>query len=155
MKIKKIFLLILATVIFACSSEETIELQDENANITVEVDTQNTEINGPGRWSGCSIPFNFPPVAPLGTPGNLIFITYSDDPLDYPGGVVDIECTRFEYFNRFCLLKMVQIQNQDPYKDLWIKVSNPPVGCLPFPKDDVDVASNTDPRVCVGTACDD
>jgi len=144
----------LAVLVFACSSEETIETQDEVVNMTIEIDAQGTGNNAPGRSSGCFIPFDFPPVANWGTPGTLIYITYSDDPNDYPGGVVDIECTRLEYFNRYCELNMAMLQNQDPYKDLWLKLATPPPGCLPRPKDDVEVSTTTDPRICVGTDCD-
>ncbi|MEL6811425.1 MAG: hypothetical protein AAFP76_08835 [Bacteroidota bacterium] len=159
MKTKIFPLATLLLALFMCisCSRDEVSPQVEDANLIVQTTTEAGD--GEGRSFGG---FSFcgqwiPPVAPMGTSGTILQITYSSNPNDYPNGVVDIECTRKEYFDRFCALRMTQLQNQDPYKDTWNLLDDPQSidpACAPRPKDDVDVASQSDPRVCVGSDCD-
>lgn len=144
----------LAAIVFACSSEEVVETQNEQ-QLVISTNSED------GRSSGdrddpfvCDLLWE-PPIAPVGTPGNIIHVYWSDNPADWPNGIIDVDCARQEYFEYFCGLFMTQLQNTDPYRDTWLRNEElDPIGCLTKSKDHVSTSSNDDPRVCTGSDCD-
>jgi hypothetical protein len=164
MKIKFLSLLVMALVIFACSKEESNELNQDQQPFTMEIEQQsNTKPDGNVNNSrkggfGFVCDPNWEPDTLL--PGNpivdkVIDVYWSDDPNDWPLGVIDIECARQEYFKFFCGMYMSTIQPSDPYRDTWLRDFDA-ADCIDNSKskDHVDTQSNGDDRVCTGPNCD-
>ncbi|MEL6811422.1 MAG: hypothetical protein AAFP76_08820 [Bacteroidota bacterium] len=146
MKTKISLLLLAVTIFFACSKDDTtIETDSQNLITSSETQQRSPSFTCDPSWEAPTVS-NWPPIG-------LIQIYYSQDPNDYPGGVVDVECTRQEFFQNYCELRMTVLQDEDPFHDTW-KVVFEGI-CQPRPKDDVNTAANSDPRVCVGSACGD
>ncbi|MEL6811423.1 MAG: hypothetical protein AAFP76_08825 [Bacteroidota bacterium] len=153
MKIKILSIILLTTLFFSCSVEEKSEIQSNDAQST-ELGTSGEVIlskNSRGERFECD-PQWVPPVAPVGSHGVLYTINYSQDPNDYPNGVIDVACAREELFSIICNLHMLQLQNTDPFIDTWLQDTVP---CTGGKEDDVNTAVQSDPRVCIGSACGD
>lgn len=165
MKLKFFSLLAVALLVFACSQEDAVELPQEQQTLTIETTQESTtppergnaatanRIGGGLFW--CDPNYEFP-QSDFGDPGFVIQVYWSDNPNDWPGGVIDIECARQEYFEYFCGLSMNWIQPQDPYQEAWRRDLGS-TECWTIPgksKDDVNTQSNNDDRVCTGPECD-
>ena len=161
MKLRIFSLLAVALLVFACSQEDTVDATQDQQNLTIE--NTNTRAAQGGfiegnEFGGFICDPNWTP--PETMPFNLIIdkiihVYWSDDPADWPLGIIDIDCARQEYFRNFCGLYMSTIQPTDPYQETWLRDFDAP-DCLDLSKskDHVDTQSNGDDRVCTGPNCD-
>jgi len=143
MKAKFFSLAVLAMIVFACSSEETTESQDNNLKIQVESDPQsNGRLNGGGSLACvlqeerlCMINYVFPTTKSPDINYNTHFIHYNTSLSE-----TEVLCIRYDYFQ--CYLNLVMHENQpsDIHTDAWFVPSG-------RPDDEVSNTSCNDPRL--------
>lgn len=162
MKLRIFSLFVMALIVFACSTEDTTNQIQNGEGFTIK----NQNVNGQSRNGGmvggsgfiCDPNWVAPEVFPWDPiVDKTIQVYWSDNPNDWPLGIIDIECARQEYFDIFCGMYMSTIQPTDPWHEVWLRdfqANDCWQGVNPKSKDHVDTQSNDDPRVCTGPNCD-
>ncbi len=89
MKIKIFSLAILTAIVFSCTSEEAGETQVEQQLVLASESDQGRSF-GPGNGFFNCDPSWTPDTLPNNAQGTTIQVYYSDDPADWPGGVIDL-----------------------------------------------------------------